>query len=233
MLKRISKSKHKSRQAFTLVELIVVLVILAVLAAMLVPALTGYIKKAKKERYYDEAHYALVASQSVMTELYGIANGSAMTSTTTDGNNVIWYTGTEKEWGDKVLDLMDCGRGSANGEPYILIVGVGSHKPNAGMDLTQQYTVYYVAYVKTKNSPAVFYVNGEWMYKYPRKDNGKVITTKNINGENFRNTIVQNGANIPLQFFIVSNQTGKDPNTSAFWTGNNSDSLYGHSEGYA
>ena len=51
MFKRIAKTKHKSRQAFTLVELIVVLVILAVLAAMLVPALTGYIKKTKKEKY--------------------------------------------------------------------------------------------------------------------------------------------------------------------------------------
>lgn len=39
--------KHK-KNGFTLVELIVVLVILAVLAALLVPALTGYIDKARK-----------------------------------------------------------------------------------------------------------------------------------------------------------------------------------------
>ena len=41
-------SKNKKR-GFTLVELIVVLVILAILAALLIPALTGYIDKAKKD----------------------------------------------------------------------------------------------------------------------------------------------------------------------------------------
>ena len=39
--------KLKDRKGFTLVELIVVLVILAILAALLIPALTGYIDKAK------------------------------------------------------------------------------------------------------------------------------------------------------------------------------------------
>ena len=38
---------RKNNQGFTLVELIVVLVILAILAAILVPALLGYIDRAK------------------------------------------------------------------------------------------------------------------------------------------------------------------------------------------
>ena len=42
--------KLKDRKGFTLVELIVVLVILAILAALLIPALTGYIDKANKEK---------------------------------------------------------------------------------------------------------------------------------------------------------------------------------------
>ena len=45
--------KHK-KNGFTLVELIVVLVILAVLAALLVPALTGYIDKARKSQVIAE-----------------------------------------------------------------------------------------------------------------------------------------------------------------------------------
>ena len=43
------KSK-KNKQGFTLVELIVVLVILAILTALLVPALTGYIDRAREKK---------------------------------------------------------------------------------------------------------------------------------------------------------------------------------------
>ena len=46
--------KLKDRKGFTLVELIVVLVILAILAALLIPALTGYIDKANKEKVVAE-----------------------------------------------------------------------------------------------------------------------------------------------------------------------------------
>lgn len=43
-------AKKNSKRGFTLVELIVVLVILAILAALLIPALTGYIDKARKNQ---------------------------------------------------------------------------------------------------------------------------------------------------------------------------------------
>ena len=49
-----SMAKKKSKRGFTLVELIVVLVILAILAALLIPALTGYIDKAKKSQVVAE-----------------------------------------------------------------------------------------------------------------------------------------------------------------------------------
>lgn len=46
--------KLKEKKGFTLVELIVVLVILAILAALLIPALTGYIDKAKEKQITAE-----------------------------------------------------------------------------------------------------------------------------------------------------------------------------------
>ena len=68
MLKRIRKRNHKCRQAFTLVELIVVLVILAILSAMLVPALTGYIKRSKKTKYIQMIDAYRTAGQAIMSE---------------------------------------------------------------------------------------------------------------------------------------------------------------------
>ena len=67
-MKKVGKSTKKG---FTLVELIVVLVILAVLAAMLVPALTGYIQKAKEEKEFQTAATVYTAAQAVITEKYG------------------------------------------------------------------------------------------------------------------------------------------------------------------
>ncbi|MBR6836906.1 MAG: type II secretion system protein [Oscillospiraceae bacterium] len=63
-MKKVGKS---SKKGFTLVELIVVLVILAVLAAMLVPALTGYIKRAQQEKDYQMAATVLTAAQAAAT----------------------------------------------------------------------------------------------------------------------------------------------------------------------
>ena len=75
-MKKVTKS---SKKGFTLVELIVVLVILAILAAMLVPALTGYIKRARQEKDYQMAATVLTAAQSAATYQYSIlAKGGTM-----------------------------------------------------------------------------------------------------------------------------------------------------------
>jgi prepilin-type N-terminal cleavage/methylation domain len=65
----------KSNKGFTLVELIVVLVILAILAAILVPALLGYIDKAREKQVITNAEAAYVAAQAVYTEAYGKRTG--------------------------------------------------------------------------------------------------------------------------------------------------------------
>lgn len=65
------KRKTNKDKGFTLVELIVVLVILAILAAILVPALLGYIDRAKEKQYVLNAKSALTATQAEFSSLYG------------------------------------------------------------------------------------------------------------------------------------------------------------------
>lgn len=66
MIKKIKENK----KGFTLVELIVVLVILAILAALLVPALTGYIDRAKKKSIIAETRQCVMAAQTLVDEEY-------------------------------------------------------------------------------------------------------------------------------------------------------------------
>lgn len=71
MLKKLWNKKN-DKKGFTLVELIVVLIILAILAALLVPALTGYIDKAKEKRIIAETRQAVMAAQTLADEEYAI-----------------------------------------------------------------------------------------------------------------------------------------------------------------
>lgn len=64
--------KDKNSKGFTLVELIVVLVILAILAAILVPALLGYIDRAKSEQTVLRARDFYMAAQSALVEHYAV-----------------------------------------------------------------------------------------------------------------------------------------------------------------
>ena len=70
-MKRTMRSlKENRKKGFTLVELIVVLVILAILAALLVPALTGYINKAKEKQVVAETRLCVMAAQTLADEEY-------------------------------------------------------------------------------------------------------------------------------------------------------------------
>ncbi|MEG0838230.1 MAG: prepilin-type N-terminal cleavage/methylation domain-containing protein [Hydrogenoanaerobacterium sp.] len=62
--------KKKSKSGFTLVEVIVVLVILAILAAISIPALTGYIDKAKDKQLISEARSWYAAAQATASKSY-------------------------------------------------------------------------------------------------------------------------------------------------------------------
>lgn len=83
--------KLKKRGGFTLVELIVVLVILAILAALLIPALTGYIDKSKKDQVVAETRMLHEAVQTVASEAYGSSewpSGDIFTIANQSGRNV-------------------------------------------------------------------------------------------------------------------------------------------------
>lgn len=81
MLRRLKENKKKG---FTLVELIVVLVILAILAALLVPALTGYIDKAKRKSIVAETRQVVMAAQTLADEEYGKVNAGTDISNKVD-----------------------------------------------------------------------------------------------------------------------------------------------------
>lgn len=66
-----AQRKESGKKGFTLVELIVVLVILAILAALLIPALTGYIDKAKEKQIIAETRQCVMAAQTIADEITG------------------------------------------------------------------------------------------------------------------------------------------------------------------
>lgn len=71
VIKRQQALRKQGKKGFTLVELIVVIVILGILAAIAVPALVGYIDKARSDGAITEAATARTALQTIMSDAYG------------------------------------------------------------------------------------------------------------------------------------------------------------------
>ena len=88
MLKKIWNKKN-DKKGFTLVELIVVLIILAILAALLIPALTGYIDKAKEKQIIGETRQAVMAAQTLADEEYAIGTADAAIETKLTTGDVV------------------------------------------------------------------------------------------------------------------------------------------------
>ena len=68
LLKLINQQKQKSKKGFTLVELIVVIAILGILAALVVPSVTGYVKKAQEATDEANAQMLYSAAQLYITD---------------------------------------------------------------------------------------------------------------------------------------------------------------------
>ena len=74
------KPQNQSTGGWKKTVLIVVLVILAILAALLIPALTGYIDRAKEKSVIAETRQCVMAAQTLADEAYGnVAAGTAVT----------------------------------------------------------------------------------------------------------------------------------------------------------
>ena len=106
----LQQKRRSKKGGFTLVELIVVLVILAILAALLIPALTGYINKAKEKKVIAETRMAVMAAQTLYDESYGTLARDA-TNMPTFGENKADATTTT---GPVMLpyEIADSGRGN-------------------------------------------------------------------------------------------------------------------------
>ena len=88
--------KLKDKKGFTLVELIVVLVILAILAALLIPALTGYIDKARNKQIIAETRSAVMAAQTLVDEAYSRSTQAVTATTTGTDDTTEVAVGSEK-----------------------------------------------------------------------------------------------------------------------------------------
>lgn len=124
MIKRIKENK----KGFTLVELIVVLVILAILAALLIPALTGYIDKAKEKSIIAETRQAVMAAQTLVDEEYAALS----LKESTESAIAIEANGTEGTVGDKKVTTAEIAKLGEVIETNIISGTVSKETKDAG-----------------------------------------------------------------------------------------------------
>ena len=197
----MKKKEMKSSKGFTLVELIVVLVILAILAAILVPALLGYIDRAREKQDMINARNCLTAAQAEFTKNYAQGTDSDVCAvsgvTTTNGNYGDVFLKQDHKFSKKVFE-------TADDTPDMFICGCGEYKytkKSVKSDAHKAYTVYFAVYWRDVNhSDPIFFDGTNWRSDYPWKKDG--ANTFNIGGEN-----------IKLQFYILSSPYANNNDT--------------------
>lgn len=168
--KRISSKKNSLKKGFTLVELIVVLVVLAILAAITVPALVGFVGKAKQKQYIAEGKEALTASQSVITDAFTdgykylpvkFRKSAFNTSGVEDGTSFIVWTSALFSDGDGTYKTM------------------------------KSYTIVKALY-KAKDGSYVFYNGSEWD-SVDKSNNNIVAMLEKADQSNIKNELKTTG----------------------------------------
>ena len=227
MLKFFTSKMNKSKnKGFTLVELIVVLVILAILAAILVPALLGYIDRAKEKQDLLNAKNCLTAIQAGLTEEYALNSatlkrggtgkeyliipakgGGGAVNGKGDVNATSYWEENKNEYhpnafADKVLETVDKKDSKSNKnnneDPVVVIFGVGSNVSGSKCSLHENYTVYFLMYQQTIDSTPLFYYDGKWTTTNPTTDKSKFTDRYNPK--------VGPLAGKKMQYYIISNK---------------------------
>lgn len=101
------KKARENKKGFTLVELIVVLVILAILAAILVPALLGWIDKAKEKQRVLDCRSIYMEVQSDAARQYADESITELAFDDTQKNDIIAKAGLTGTVTDFTWDVVD------------------------------------------------------------------------------------------------------------------------------
>jgi len=141
-LEFLGKVRKKSNdKGFTLVELIVVLVILAILAAILVPALLGYIDRARGSQTLLNAKSCLTAAQAELSSIYG--SGKDCTTITDSARKTA------------IINTAD-----VDADCKVLVIGVGQTVSDTTKTAKsanhKSFTVKYVYYENNNGDKAVY-----------------------------------------------------------------------------
>ena len=163
-------AKKKSKRGFTLVELIVVLVILAILAALLIPALTGYIDKARKSQVVAETRALTQAVQTEMSTIYGLNNSFQKQK---DIGKNLTIASKDGDYGDGKGQLDDSLK-----ERYVEIVRL-SEVPALEKGLTASNDAYFYSFIDKKGAVMwTVYDNGNGYIGIYCGDDGKIDSFK-------------------------------------------------------